>query len=91
MRVALGCLCLLVLTTLGCSKTQEVIFEAESIRYKKKDSWATSQIQDECGALSKELKTYLNEGWRVVASSPKEKLVSASMGTCVGTEYVLEK
>lgn len=91
MRAKLGCLILMVLAIMGCSKKQEVIFEAESIRYKNKDSMWTPEIQQECNALSKELKGYLNDGWKVVASSPKEKLVTNNRGSCIGTEYVLEK
>lgn len=91
MRVKLGCLIVLVLATMGCSKKQDVIFEAQSISYKNKDARWKDTIQRECGALSKELKGYLNDGWKVVASSPKEKLVFDNSGTCIGTEYVLEK
>lgn len=88
MRVKLGCLILLVLATMGCSKQQEVIFEAESISYKR--DWKP-ETQQECVELSKELKGYLNAGWKVITSSPKEKVVAKGNGKCVGTEYVLEK
>ena len=91
MRLKTSGLFLLVFVIVGCSKKQEVIFDAESIRYKNKDSWATSEITKECNAISKELKTFLADGWKVVTSSPKEKLVYNNTGTCVGTEYVLEK
>lgn len=91
MHVKLGFLILLVFATIGCSKKQEVVFEAESIRYNNMDSWAKSEITKECSALSKELKTYLNDGWKVVTSSPKEKVVYNNTGSCIGTEYILEK
>jgi hypothetical protein len=89
MRVKLGCLVLLVLAITGCSKQQEVVFEAESIGYK--GGAAEPKTEEECIALSKELKGYLNDGWKVVASSPKEKVVADGYGKCIGTEYVLEK
>ena len=84
-----GCLILLVLPIMGCSKKhQAVIFEAESIRYVDGDS---IKIRQECNALSTALNAYLYDGWKVVASSPKEKLVANNRGTCIGTEYVLER
>ncbi|WP_157659173.1 hypothetical protein [Thauera butanivorans] len=88
--VKLGLLALLTLSTVGCKK-QEILFEAQSISYKQKDSYAVMQMEKECSDLSKELKSYLDNGWRVIASSPKEKLVGGNRGTCVGTEYILEK
>jgi hypothetical protein len=91
MRAILGgCLILLVLPIMGCSeKRQVVIFEAESIRYV--DKYSESKVQQECSALSKALNAYLYDGWKVVAALPKEKLVANNRGTCIGTEYVLEK
>ena len=92
MRIKLGCLILLVLATTGCSnKEQAVIYEVNSISYTSGEGWATPLMSEECRLLSKELKTYLNDGWKVVTSSPKEKVVYHNLGRCVGTEYVLEK
>jgi hypothetical protein len=87
-----GVIVILFVTCIGgCGKKQEVIFEVQTYSWKNRDAWQKSQIAEECDALSKELKGYLDKGWRVVASSPKEKLVVNSVGTCTGTEYVLEK
>ncbi len=82
---------LFVLTIAGCGKEQQVIFEAQSISYKKKYSYKVDLIQAECNQLSKELDSFLKKGWKVVASSPKEKVVANSDGLCVGTEYIVEK
>ena len=84
----------IILTTLiviGCSKQQQVIFEAHSIKYKNRDSYITHQIEEACVKISDDLKARIDGGWRVVTSSAKEKLVVDNRGTCVGTEYVLEK
>lgn len=94
MRVKIGCLLLLVLTTMGCSKKQEVVYEVDGVRVKNQYISAEMEIHKECRAfneLNKELKAYLNDGWKVVTSSRKERLVYNNMGTCLGTEYVLEK
>ena len=88
MHVKLGCVVFLVLATTACSKQQERIFEADSISYKR--GWQ-QETQEECLELSEELDTYLNNGWKVVASSPKAKVVADGKGECVGTEYVLTK
>lgn len=91
MRIKLGLLILLMLTVTGCNKKQEIIFEVQSVSYENQNSIWSPEIQQACIILSKELKGYLNDGWRVVTSSPKEKLVTDNKGTCIGTEYVLEK
>lgn len=91
MRINFGGLILLAVAVTGCGKKQEVIFDVESISYKEKNSFYIPKIQNECGEISKSLKKYLNDGWRVVTSSPKERMVVDNKGTCVGTEYILEK
>ncbi len=75
----------------GCGRSQEVIFEGSSISYKRGDSHYKDDMQKECAELSKELQPYLDKGWKVVSSAPKEKVVARNRGTCVGTEYVLDK
>jgi hypothetical protein len=83
---------LLILSSLSaCSKKQEVIFEAKSISYRQGNSYMKSDMESECAQLSKELSSYLKDGWRVVTSSPKEVPVARNTGTCVGTEYIVEK
>lgn len=91
MRVSLCIAFSLILAVTGCGKKQQVIFEAQSISYKNKDSYLTSTIEKECVLISTSLSMLMDDGWKVVASSPKEKLVSDNRGTCVGTEYILEK
>ena len=91
MRVGLFIAFSLVLTVTGCGKKQQVIFEAQSISYMRKDSSWTPEIEKECKKISTALSTLMEVGWKVVASSPKEKLVYDNRGTCVGTEYILEK
>lgn len=41
--VKLGLLALLTLSTVGCSKKQEILFEAQFISYKQKDSYANGE------------------------------------------------
>jgi hypothetical protein len=91
MFAKMACAMLLSFMVIGCSKKQEVIFEAQSISYKGGNSAWKPEIQKECSEMSKELKTFINDGWKVVASSPKEKVVAADKGTCIGTEYIIEK
>lgn len=94
MHIKIRFLVLVMLLITGCSKKQEVIFEIESVTYeKRRGSFSNSDttIQKACNEMTHhELKTYLNDGWKVVASSPKEKFVKGE-GSCVGTEYILEK
>lgn len=82
---------LILLSLCACSKKQEVIFEAKSISYRQGDRYWISEIENECGKLSEELSDFLKAGWRVVTSSPKEIPVANNKGTCVGTEYIVEK
>ncbi|MFZ2972562.1 MAG: hypothetical protein WA049_07965 [Ferribacterium limneticum] len=80
-----------VLLVAACSKKQEIVFEAKSISYKRGDSYMVSTMQEECDKLSKEVSSYLKDGWRVVTSTPKEIPVALNTGMCVGTEYIVEK
>lgn len=76
---------------MGCGKKQKVIFEAEFISFKNKDSYQSTEIQKECDLISESLSDHLKNGWKVVSLSSKEKLVYHSIGKCIGTEYILEK
>ena len=75
----------------GCGKKQKIIFEAESIGYSSSDSSYVSKIQTECRKISESLNIHIHNGWKVIAASPKEKLVLDDKGRCIGTEYILEK
>ena len=75
----------------GCKAEQKTIFSGDSISYKNKDSYLSELMSSECNALSESLQENLTKGWKVVASSSKEKIVGNNSGTCKGTEYVLEK
>ena len=75
----------------GCKAEQKIIFSGDSISYKNKDSYMKELMTTECRALSDDLDDYLKKGWKVVASSAKEKIVANDTGTCKGTEYILEK
>ncbi len=83
--------CLSIALLSACGKKQEVVFEAKSISYKRGDALWVSDMEKECAAMSKELSGYMKDGWRVVTSSPKEIPVARNNGTCVGTEYIVEK
>lgn len=76
---------------LGCKSEQKIIFVGESIEYKNKDKYLASLMAKECRELSSDLDVYLKDGWKVVSSSAKEKVVAENSGTCKGTEYVIEK
>jgi hypothetical protein len=80
---------ILILT--ACKAEQKVIFSGDSISYKNKDSYMQSIMASECKSLSEDLDDYLKKGWKVIASSSKEKIVASNTGTCKGTEYILEK
>ncbi len=89
MYMKAGCVLVLAVAMMGCSKKQEVIFEAQTVSYPKNiGSWA---IEEECAKLSKDLSSYISDGWKVVASSAKERMVFHDMGKCIGTEYIIEK
>ena len=83
--------CMLVLLVFGCSKEQKVIYEVQSISFKDDESYLSSQIQNECNSVSENLSSYINNEWKIETASPKEKLVFYNKGTCIGTEYILEK
>lgn len=88
-------------TLIGCGKKQKIIFEVESILFKSE--WSKPDVQKECSKLSESLSSHINNGWKVVTASPKEKVihrideggykkeVGESIGRCIGTEYILEK
>ena len=80
-----------IVTLIACGKKQKVIFEGESIEFKNKHSLSQNEIQEECGKLSESLNDHIESGWKVIASSPKEKVVYYDRGRCIGTEYILEK
>lgn len=82
---------LFTLLLISCKKEQKVIYEVESVSYRQMDKLFSSLIKDECAKLSSPLNTYINDGWKVVTSTHKEKIVMYDKGTCVGTEYVIEK
>jgi len=91
MKIGIGIILLSLPLLVSCGKQQKVIFEAESISYKGGDRHWVSDIQRDCSAISESLAAYMKEGWKVVSSSPKEKLVTSNRGKCVGTEYIIEK
>jgi hypothetical protein len=82
---------LLTSSLVACNKQQKIIFAGDSISYKGSEARNSESIARECREISEKLDTYLKDGWRVVSSSPKEKVVYLDSGTCKGTEYVLEK
>lgn len=82
---------LLLIGTLGCKKTQKVIFEVQSYSFRNKDSFDSSRIEEECAKLNDSLSKYMSTGWKVVSSSPNERVVYYDKGTCIGTEYIIEK
>lgn len=75
----------------ACKAEQKIIFSGDSISYKNKDSYLSDLMSSECKSLSENLDDYLKNGWKIVTSSSKEKIVAHNSGTCKGTEYVLEK
>jgi len=75
----------------ACKVEQKIIFSGDSISYKNKDSYMSDLMSSECKSLSENLDDYLKNGWKVVTSSSKEKIVANNTGTCKGTEYILEK
>lgn len=81
---------MIVLGLIGCSKQQKVVFDVESVSFERYSNTA-DKVKSECSALSEDVKTYMDSGWKVVTSSPKEKVVANGSGSCIGTEYVLEK
>lgn len=76
-------------------KSQEVIFDAQSISCKGSSSCDAYVLmyQAKCAGMSTSLQTRMSAGWRVVSSSPKEKVIDTGDGAlaCVGTEYIIEK
>jgi len=78
-------------------KSQAVIFEAETISCKGDGYFCKKDINNyksKCKELSTSLDSKLTEGWRVVSSSAKEKVVSSdsyNTTSCIGTEYVIER
>lgn len=72
-RVRVGAVVSLGVLLVGCEKKQEIIFEAHSITYKR---GAEDMIEDECRKISEDLEEYRLDGWRVVASSPKEMVIN---------------
>jgi hypothetical protein len=87
MRCFMLGLLLLTMLLAGCSKKQTIIFEAKSISWRG----AESSVEQECRDASQAVQKYLDDGWKIVAASPKELVVFRGMGKCSGTEYVLEK
>ncbi|GAB3656345.1 hypothetical protein [Ramlibacter alkalitolerans] len=71
----------------ACTKKQEVVFEATSVRWRG----MIGTTEDECKKASRSIQQYLGDGWRIVSSSPKELVVNHGEGRCIGTEYVIEK
>lgn len=80
-----------VMLLVGCQKEQKVIFEVQSVSYRQGDALFRSLIQEDCAKQSDRLSGYIGDGWKVVTSSQKEKVVMYDKGTCIGTEYVIEK
>lgn len=90
-----------IATLIGCGKKQKIIFEVESIFFESE--WSKPDVQKECSILDERLSSHINNGWKVVTASPKEKVVHRiedsgykkevreSIGRCIGTEYILEK
>ena len=80
------------------TKTQRVIFDVQTISCTGSDMCAAYNMinQQTCSQMSESLQGQMNDGWRVISSSSKEKVAMSGGGgvgtvTCVGTEYIIEK
>lgn len=70
---------------------QKVIFSVDSVSCAGQYCGMVMGIlQADCSAKHKNVDPFTGAGWRIVTSSPKTVL-SGSNGSCVGTEYILEK
>jgi hypothetical protein len=93
-------ICSLFASSVSFATEQKVLFNVESIRYQP----GTGNCQSICNSKYNDppLKTMLDQGWRIISSSPKEAIGSnywflpAKYGrshkcTCIGTQYILQK
>lgn len=80
---------------IGCGKKQKIIFDVESVKIYSAESF----VQKACGIMHESIDTHIQDGWKIITASPKEKVAHYSrdgadlrnIGLCIGTEYVLEK
>lgn len=100
--IILVLLCTCIFSLIGCQDRtqpsqrhqQKVIFTVHSIKIYP--AIYNSDCQKACSPISDSIDNYLNSGWHVVSSSPKEQVVDVPPYTttacqCVGTEYIIEK
>lgn len=79
-------------------KQQKIVYTVDSMKYKN-EFLTQLACEKACNNASDSVQSYLSDGWRIVASSPKqmpglmafESSVTSDGCTCIGTEYVLEK
>lgn len=88
----------LLFTNISSAAKQKMLFNVESISYRRDSAYS---CQRDCATKYNDppLEKMLNEGWRIVSSSPKEAIgeddyVNSNFAhgcTCKGTQYVLQK
>lgn len=79
-------------------KQQKIIFDVQSVSCTGSSSCAALNMMNQgtCMQMSESLKDQMADGWRVISSSPKEKVAQSGNSfsptvTCIGTEYIVEK
>lgn len=93
--------CSLLFTTNLFASEQKIIFNIESITYAQDTGYKGCQELCAYKHSDPDVNSILNNGWRIINSSPKESIAenyrkSAGLNiyygcTCVGTQYVLQK
>lgn len=84
-----------IATLIGCGKKQKIIFDVEAVKIYSAESF----VQEACSNMHESLDSHIQDGWKIITASPKEKVAHYSrdgvdlrdIGLCIGTEYVLEK
>lgn len=71
--------------------TQKIILSVDSVSCEGEYcGMVMGVLQADCSAKHKDIDRFTGAGWRIVASSSKT-VRAGSNGSCVGTEYVIEK
>lgn len=96
LTVTLGITCSIALCTVAQARDQKIIFNTE--RFSFAENTLEQSCRDTCLRLSSiDVDEYLDNGWKIVNSMPKEKIgeeylrYSGTGCTCTGTQYVVEK
>jgi len=74
--------------TQGSPGGQKIIFQTNSITYKKGIS--DTRCKELCAKVSEPVSDYMTQGWKVVSSTPRQQAVD-NLCACDGVEYIISK